>query len=294
MALELRHVRYLAAVADTGGLSAAAASLHMSQPPLSRQMAELERLVGAQLLDRHGSGARLTPAGERFLTAARPALRALEAAVAAARSDEPMREVRVGYPENLGGQFVIDLAHAVQRELAGLTMTVRQSQRRQLLQQLRDGRLDLALLWAPPPRAGSFGIAEVGAWPLVVVSPAQHQLAALPTVEPDDLVGVPLIELHLEGAMDRRGRPMPGLTQSPLLTYGPQARSLAEAITTARAARYPFVAPATVRANLPPDLQAAEIHGTHVSLFMITRPGTSLPEALTHVIAHTASDYSRR
>ena len=87
---------------------------------------------------------------------------------------------------------------------------------------------------------------------------------------------------------------MPGLTQSPLLTYGPQARSLAEAITTARAARYPFVAPATVRANLPPDLQAAEIHGTHVSLFMITRPGTSLPEALTHVIAHTASDYSRR
>lgn len=290
MGVELRHVRYLAAVAESGSLSAAASSLHMTQPPLSRQMAELERLVGARLLDRHGNGARLTPAGERFLAAARPALRAIEAAVNAARADVPLAEVRLGYPENLGGRFVIDVVRAVQRELTEVTVTVHQVQRQQQLQQLQDGQLDVALIWAPRPSGASFLAARVGTWPLVLVSPTLHKLAALSVVEPENLAGVPLIEFRVAGALDRRGWPMPGLTYSPPLTYGPRASSLAEAVTTARATGYPFIAPATVRPNLPPDLQAIDIQGTAVNLLMITRRDTPVPEALSRAIRTGASE----
>ena len=84
--MELRHLRYFVAVAETGSLTVAAAvKLHTSQPSLSRQIRDLEDEVGEPLLIRHARGIELTPAGRAFLDHARSALAQAEAASEAAR-----------------------------------------------------------------------------------------------------------------------------------------------------------------------------------------------------------------
>src|SRR6201997_3150605 len=84
--MELRHLRYFMAVAEAGSLTVAAArKLHTSQPPLSRQIRDLEDEVGAQLLTRGARGIELTPAGRAFLDHARLVLSQVEVAADAAR-----------------------------------------------------------------------------------------------------------------------------------------------------------------------------------------------------------------
>src|SRR6185369_9605213 len=86
MAVELRHLRYFVAVAETGSLTEAAERrLHTSQPSLSRQLRDLELEVGAQLMIRGPRGVTLTPAGRAFLDHARLALLQASEAVAGAR-----------------------------------------------------------------------------------------------------------------------------------------------------------------------------------------------------------------
>src|SRR6202046_1068802 len=84
--MELRHLRYFIAVAEVGSMKLAAESrLHTPQPPLSRQMRDLEHEVGAALFVRSVHGVELTAAGRAFLDHARLALTQAEAAVEAAR-----------------------------------------------------------------------------------------------------------------------------------------------------------------------------------------------------------------
>src|SRR5277367_4822927 len=84
--MELRHLRYFVAVAESGSLTVAAArKLHTSQPSLSRQIRDLEGELGAQLLTRRARGIELTQAGRVFLDHARLVLSQVEAGAEAAR-----------------------------------------------------------------------------------------------------------------------------------------------------------------------------------------------------------------
>src|SRR5450432_1593922 len=79
--MELRHLRYFVAVGEEKNITRAAARLGVSQPPLSRQIRDLERELRVNLLDRRSNGVRLTEAGEVFLAEARGVLRRAEEAV---------------------------------------------------------------------------------------------------------------------------------------------------------------------------------------------------------------------
>src|SRR3954451_20384608 len=83
IAVELRHLRYFLAVADALHFTRAAEALHVSQPTLSLQIMELERMLGAPLFDRTGRTVRLTEAGEVFRRHAIGALREVETGRAA-------------------------------------------------------------------------------------------------------------------------------------------------------------------------------------------------------------------
>src|ERR1700677_4447568 len=84
--IELRHLRYFIAVAETGSLTEAAERrLYTSQPSLRRQIRDLESHVGVQLLSRSVRGVELTAAGKAFLDHARLALMQVDAAGEAAR-----------------------------------------------------------------------------------------------------------------------------------------------------------------------------------------------------------------
>src|SRR6266850_8019400 len=84
--MELRHIRYFIAVAETGSVTVAAERrLHTSQPSLSRQIRDLEHEVGATLLKRSSRGVELTDAGRAFIDHARLAMTQVDAAIDAAR-----------------------------------------------------------------------------------------------------------------------------------------------------------------------------------------------------------------
>ena len=80
-AIEFRHLRYFVAVAEARSFRAAAQQLHVSQPPLTRQVQQLEELLGVLLLERQPRGVELTAAGAVFLDEARNLLALAEAAL---------------------------------------------------------------------------------------------------------------------------------------------------------------------------------------------------------------------
>ena len=72
--MELRHLRYFVAVAEERNFTRAAERLHIAQPPLSRQIQQLEATLGVSLLEKGSRPLRLTEAGQFFLAHARPLL----------------------------------------------------------------------------------------------------------------------------------------------------------------------------------------------------------------------------
>lgn len=92
MTVEIRHLRAFLAVADELNLTRAARRVNLTQPALSRALAQLERDVGARLVDRSTHHVELTEAGRRFEQHAFDAVRAFERAIAAAGGQEmPLR-----------------------------------------------------------------------------------------------------------------------------------------------------------------------------------------------------------
>ena len=83
--LELRHLRYFVALAETGNFTRAAQTLFIAQPMLSQQIRRLEEIVGAPLLRRRRQGLRLTAAGTVLLDASRDVLAVMDAGVGRTR-----------------------------------------------------------------------------------------------------------------------------------------------------------------------------------------------------------------
>src|SRR3984957_18701915 len=87
MVVELRHIRYFLAVAEERHFTRAAAKVGIGQPPLSQQIKDLEREVGAALFHRLAHGAELTEAGKAFLAGVKEMPLIAERASMAARRD---------------------------------------------------------------------------------------------------------------------------------------------------------------------------------------------------------------
>ncbi len=190
---DLRQLRYFVAVADCGSFRAAAERLHVSQPPLSRQVAELERALGARLLDRSASGVTLTPQGRIALARAEALLRdAQSLADALAATQAPAgRGLRAGVTMAVTVGDRARVARGWQRALPGAAIEIVPGPSRDLIPALKAGRLDFALLGLPGNVAG-LQTREVQSSRLVAALPSGHRLARRRRVSLLDVTDLPL------------------------------------------------------------------------------------------------------
>ena len=188
--MELRHLRYLVAVAEAGSLTEAAQrQLHTSQPSLSRQIRDLEKEVGVELLSRSVHGVALTPAGEGFIDHARQALIHVDAAVEAARkAAQPARRTfAIGFQTGHEMNWLPSAMRVLRDELANVEVTVVSDYSPDLAGALARGRLDLAFLRVEPGYDLEYVV--VDREPLRVLMPNDHRLTARKAVRPEDFVG---------------------------------------------------------------------------------------------------------
>ncbi|MEU3345067.1 transcriptional regulator CynR [Streptomyces sp. NPDC006700] len=150
MALELRHLRYLLAVAEHGSFTRAAEDLRISQPTLSQQVRQLERTVGVPLLDRTGRGVRLTDAGETYARHARRALRDLEAAERAVQDVQDLTRghLRLAATPTFTAYLVGPLVAELHARHPGITLDLKEMTQDRIESALLADDLDLGIAFS--------------------------------------------------------------------------------------------------------------------------------------------------
>ncbi|MGW2331395.1 LysR family transcriptional regulator [Streptomyces sp. NPDC001700] len=195
--MEARHLRYALALADHRHFGRAAASLGIAQPPLSQQIAALERELGARLFDRTARGVFPTAAGEAFLARARRALAEMSGAVSdagrAARGETG--RLRLGFIGSALLELLPSLLGRFIRERPEVRLGLHEMSTCQSATALLGGELDISIGRGAPRGAGAEELVSltVGRDQLVAVVGAAHPFAGQPRVTVEQLRGQHLI-----------------------------------------------------------------------------------------------------
>ncbi|HEX4522528.1 MAG TPA: LysR family transcriptional regulator [Casimicrobiaceae bacterium] len=149
--LDLRRLRYFVAVAESLHFGRAAARLHMSQPPLSRQIQQLEREIGAQLLRRSKRRVELTDAGAYLLDQARRMLADADTLAVRTRRAESGETGRLtlGFISTVDYSILPGLLSAYRAAHPDVTLELRELTSDVQLRELHEGRIDAGMLLAP-------------------------------------------------------------------------------------------------------------------------------------------------
>jgi DNA-binding transcriptional LysR family regulator len=157
-------------IADTGSFVAAATRLNVTQTAVSARVRALEEQLGRRLFVRNKAGARLTPAGERFLRHARTLVQVwdrakLQVALPAGRTDH----ATVGAEISLWNPILVDWLHWMKREAPDIALRAEVDTPARLLEAVQSGALDLAILYQPPPQGASIVVELLHQEKLVMV-----------------------------------------------------------------------------------------------------------------------------
>lgn len=193
--MELRHLRYFAAVAETCHFGQAAAQLHIAQPALSQAIRQLESELDVTLFTRTTRQVSLTPAGEFLRTEAARILAAVDDSVRGVRRIGTGRHglVRLGLTGTASFSHLPGIARVVKRELPEVALEIHAD----LLtpaqcERLQSGALDLGVL-RPPATGEGLTLRTLEVEPLALAIPVDHRLAVEPVVALADLRTEPFV-----------------------------------------------------------------------------------------------------
>lgn len=192
----LSQLRAFVAVAEYRHFGTAAARLKVSQPTLSQALASLEGGLGVQLIERSTRRVLVTAAGEQLLTQAKLILDAADGFVAAAAGvgDNLVGPLRIGLIPTVAPYVLPPLLPALRSEMPALVPQVIEDQTARLLESLRAGAIDVAVIALPSEAPG---LVEMPLYTeeFVLVLPRDHALAGRDDLELDVLDELPLLLL---------------------------------------------------------------------------------------------------
>lgn len=150
--MELRHLRYFVAVAETGSITRAAHAVRVAQPSLSRQLRQLEDDVGQQLFDRSGRSVRLSSAGERFVPLARDLVRRADRAATLMHGLAAPEHVtlRLAAPETTVADVIAPFLAELPPDAP--MIDVREALPARVHEAVLSGSADFGVTSVPPPR----------------------------------------------------------------------------------------------------------------------------------------------
>lgn len=268
--MDLRHLRYFVAVAEEGSVNLAAEKrLHTAQPSLSRQIRDLEREVGVQLLVRTARGVEVTEAGRVFLDHARLALAQAEAAVQSARRiAHPAKPVfAVGFVVGHEADCIAPTTSILRDELPGLEVRIFSGFSVDLAEDLMRGRLDVAFMRREP--ADDLDYRPVLSENLVAILPRDHRLAKRPFVDPRDLAGETFIGIS----------PVPRILRAAVHGYLEQSGvqivpsfeidNFAMATSLVESSSGIALLPASIESYLPPTIVVRPLFGQQPTIELV-------------------------
>lgn len=145
--MDLKQLRYFVAVAETGNIGAAAKKLHISQPPVTRQIKRLEREVGGDLFVRTSRGVDLTEAGKALLDEARDILEHAELAIQRSRSAHlgEIGNLDVGFMGSPIYSTLPAVLHDFRARQPRVSISLHRMNKQDQIDALRDGRLHVGI-----------------------------------------------------------------------------------------------------------------------------------------------------
>lgn len=182
--MELRHLRCFVAVAEEMHFGRAARRLHLSQPPVSLAIKELETELGLRLFERTSRSIQLTPGGEEALRDARAVLARTESMRQHARNAARGHggSLSIGFISLAAYSFLPDVLRRFTSDFPEMRISLHESTTDQMLGDLESGALDVGCIFASPLLPAALTYQATNRDPLIVALPANHRLAHLARV----------------------------------------------------------------------------------------------------------------
>ncbi len=194
--MELRHLRYFAAVAEEHSFSKAARVLHVSQSSISEQISDLEAEIGVRLLERGTRTTTLTEPGRVFLAHARRVLEEAGNAVAEAQRAErgDVGILRIGFFAGGVGEGFPELIRSFRKLHPMVELSLHEMISIEQWSALADGRIDIGFTRAPEPQfRRDLRYETVQSDPMVAVLPATHRRAGAKRIDLKELAQEPFV-----------------------------------------------------------------------------------------------------
>ena len=197
--MDLRQLEYFVAVVEEANFTRAAQRVNISQSGVSSQIRQLEREVGAQLIDRSGRSATPTAAGEAALRHARAALAASRAVRDAVADIEGVvrGRLRIGMVSGCTITALFDALSDFRLGHPGVELSLQEGESSALLEQIRAGALDVGLAGIPERVPSDLDSLILSEERLIVLVPREHALAGRARIMCADLEAHALISMPL-------------------------------------------------------------------------------------------------
>jgi DNA-binding transcriptional LysR family regulator len=194
--MELRHLRYFVAVGEEQHFGRAAERLHISQPPLSRQIQDLEKEIGFPLFDRLAHGVKLSAAGKLFLEDSRRILREVQEATRRAGrvASGKAGTLRVGFVESISWHGIVpeSFRRFTQKQPDAELTPVPMLSLAQV-EAVRSGTLDAGFIVAMPTLSKELDQRPVAQHRVVLAAPKGHPVTRQTRLRLRDLIDLPFV-----------------------------------------------------------------------------------------------------